>query len=158
MYVYGRERTVKPGEDSGILGTTLALSCILVVAGLFYFGRDALDAIRWHNKPIVIDGDTIELLTFERVRLVGFDTPEPGGRAQCQVEADLARHATQRLRQLIANAQRWSLEGLSRQKDFYGRATARLVLDGREVADVAIREGWGRSYDGRAGRASWCAQ
>ena len=33
-----------------------------------------------------------------------------------------------------------------------------LLLDGRDVAEIAIGEGWGRRYDGRSRRAEWCGE
>ena len=44
----------------------------------------------------VIDGDTIEAAGAV-VRLVGFDTPEPGRRAQCSIEAERGELASARL-------------------------------------------------------------
>jgi hypothetical protein len=49
----------------------------------------------------VIDGDTIEARGAV-FRLVGFDTPEAGNRAQCESERTLAAAASRRLRHLIA--------------------------------------------------------
>jgi len=48
----------------------------------------------------VIDGDTIDVHG-QRIRLVGFDAPELGGRAHCGIERMLAARATSRLRQMI---------------------------------------------------------
>ena len=49
----------------------------------------------------VIDGDTIRA-NGPTVRLVGFDTPEAGMNAGCEVERTLAAKATAKLRRLIA--------------------------------------------------------
>jgi endonuclease YncB( thermonuclease family) len=49
----------------------------------------------------VIDGDTIRVRG-QTVRLVGFDTPEPGSNARCEGERNLAAGATSRLRTLVA--------------------------------------------------------
>jgi endonuclease YncB( thermonuclease family) len=49
----------------------------------------------------VIDGDTIRAHG-RSVRLVGFDAPESGFRAQCESERALAAKATFRLRQLVS--------------------------------------------------------
>jgi endonuclease YncB( thermonuclease family) len=49
----------------------------------------------------VIDGDTIRAHG-RSVRLVGFDAPESGLRAQCESESTLAAKATFRLRQLVS--------------------------------------------------------
>jgi endonuclease YncB( thermonuclease family) len=49
----------------------------------------------------VTDGDTIRAHG-QSVRLVGFDTPETGSRAQCEAERSLGARASMRLRQLVA--------------------------------------------------------
>jgi endonuclease YncB( thermonuclease family) len=49
----------------------------------------------------VIDGDTIRAHG-RTVRLVGFDAPESGLRAQCETERTLAARATFRLQQLVS--------------------------------------------------------
>src|ERR1700686_1998962 len=49
----------------------------------------------------VIDGDTIRAHG-RSVRLVGFDAPESGLRAQCESERALAAKASFRLRQLVS--------------------------------------------------------
>jgi endonuclease YncB( thermonuclease family) len=61
-----------------------------------------------HADPIasqdiyIIDGDTIAVHG-KTIRLVGFDAPELGGRAQCGIERMLAARATSRLRRSSAS-------------------------------------------------------
>ena len=100
----------------------------------------------------VVDGDTV---TFrgQSIRLVGFDTPETY-RAQCASERRLGDAATDRLRELLAGASSAQLAYLP-HPDRYGRDLARLMLDGRDVADTMVSEGLARRYTGGQ-RRPWC--
>ncbi|WP_187430166.1 hypothetical protein ROLI_046360 (plasmid) [Roseobacter fucihabitans] len=104
------------------------------------------------SRMTVIDGDTVRLAS-ETIRLVGFDTPETY-RAQCAAERARGDAATQRLRELLVQASSARLAYLPR-RDQYGRDLARLMLDGRDVADIMIAEGLARLYSGGQ-RRSWC--
>ena len=100
----------------------------------------------------VVDGATVRLVG-QAIRLVGFDTPETY-EARCAAERDLGEAATDRLRDLLARASSVQLAYLPR-RDQYGRELARLVLDGRDVADIMVEEGFARRYVGGQ-RGSWC--
>lgn len=100
----------------------------------------------------VVDGDTVSL-SGQSVRLVGFDTPETY-QAQCAAERNLGDAATDRLRDLLIRASSAQLVHLPR-RDQYGRDLARLMLDGRDVADIMVGEGFARRYAGGQ-RQSWC--
>ena len=93
----------------------------------------------------VVDGDTI--------RLTGYDTPETF-RAQCDAELQRGNAATARLRALLQQADSVELVEQDR-RDRHGRILARLMLDGRDVADVMISERLARRYNGGQ-RQSWC--
>lgn len=104
----------------------------------------------------VYDGDTVVLQldgAKERVRLLGFDTPEIGERARCPAEQAAAKRARDRLRALVraAGELRFCFEG----RDRYERPLAVLLLDGRDVGPLLIGEGLARPYAGGA-RAGWC--
>ena len=99
----------------------------------------------------VVDGDTIAV-DGEMVRIIGLDAPETH-RPQCEAERRLGEAATARLRALVA-------EGVTMQshgRDRWHRTLA-VVTDrrGRDVADVLIREGLARNYNGRGRREGWC--
>ena len=100
----------------------------------------------------VVDGDTVNLAG-QSIRLVGFDTPETY-RAECASERRLGDAATDRLRDLLARASSAQLAYLP-HRDQYGRDLARLMLDGRDVADIMVGEGLARRYSGGQ-RRSWC--
>jgi endonuclease YncB( thermonuclease family) len=140
--------------------------CIILLAAAFVF--------RAHATPIevssieVVDGDTIRVGA-TTVRLVGFNTPEPGSQAKCEAERTLAAKASWRLRQLVA-AGGLTLEQVpcacppgteGTQRCNYGRLCGVLKAAGRDVGTVLISEGLAREYlCGRTNcprRASWCA-
>jgi endonuclease YncB( thermonuclease family) len=62
--------------------------------------------------------------------------------------------ATDRLRDLLARASSAELIYLPR-RDQYGRDLARLMVDGRDVADTMVSEGLARRYTGGQ-RRPWC--
>jgi endonuclease YncB( thermonuclease family) len=85
------------------------------------------------SQPIyTIDGDTIRVGS-DRIRLRGIDTPElsePGGQA-----------ARQRLEQLL---QEGPIRIVPHGQDVYGRTVADVFVDGRNVAEVLVREGYSK--------------
>lgn len=136
---------------------------LLVLLGLWLFDPNTLtEATERMERPAVdrvspsqltiVDGDTVRL-SGQSIRLVGFDTPETY-RARCNNERTLGNAATKRLRDLLARASTIELVYL-RRKDRYGRNLARLMLDGRDVADIMVEEGFARRYSGGQ-RWSWC--
>ena len=136
---------------------------LLILVGLWLYDPDTLTRA---SAPVqistvqsvipsrltVVDGDTVRLAG-DTIRLVGFDTPETY-RAQCEAERARGDAATVRLRELLAGASSARLAYLPR-RDQYGLILARLLLDGRDVADVMVGEGLARSYGGGQ-RRSWC--
>jgi endonuclease YncB( thermonuclease family) len=115
----------------------------------------------------VIDGDTIRAQA-RTVRLVGFDAPESGLRAQCESERAIAAKATFRLRQLVSAGGldltlipcscRRGTEGTPRCN--YGRACGVLTAASKDVGLVLISEGLARRYvcgcTSCPPRESWC--
>lgn len=136
---------------------------LLVLLGLWLIGPDTLKT-EWLRFPAqtiehvdprllsVVDGDTVRFAG-ATIRLTGFDAPETF-RAQCDKELAQGEAATVRLRQLINAATAAELAYLPRHDD-YGRDLARLTLDGRNVADTMVGDGFGRRYGGGR-RSPWC--
>jgi micrococcal nuclease len=91
---------------------------------------------------IVFDGDTIDVATIGRVRLLGIDAPEIGHRFDNA--APFGREAKQRLTSLIAH--RWvRLEFDGTREDRYNRHLAYVLLeDGTFVNAVLVRDGLAR--------------
>lgn len=104
----------------------------------------------------VVDGDTVTLICPEEgiqsARLLGFDTPEKYA-PKCLAEFLAAEQASWHLRTLIQKAAR--LQVTFDGRDQYGRALARLELDGVDVARLMIRAGHARAYGGGL-RGGWC--
>jgi micrococcal nuclease len=90
----------------------------------------------------VIDGDTIDVATVGRVRLLGIDAPEVG--RGFDTTAPFGREARERLTSLVLN--RWvRLERESSARDAYNRHLAYVVReDGVFVNAVLVREGLAR--------------
>ena len=93
------------------------------------------------SQLTVVDGDTVRLAG-QAIRLIGFDTPETY-RAECASERRLGDAVTDRLRDLLARATSAQLAYLPR-RDQYGRELARLMVNGRDVADIMVGEGLAR--------------
>lgn len=104
----------------------------------------------------VIDGDTVSILCPDEgmvsTRLLGFDTPEKYA-PHCLDEFLAAERASWALRTLIQQADR--LELTVEGRDQYGRALARLKLDGQDVAGRMVRAGHARTHGGGP-RGGWC--
>jgi len=106
----------------------------------------------------VHDGDTVRLVTGERVRLAGIDTPELPPSAACDREVRLALEAKARLLELVREADQVTLHrppGERRDADRYGRLLRDLQVDGRDVGDILIAEGLAQAWRGR--KAEWCS-
>lgn len=85
----------------------------------------------------VIDGDTMELQTGERVRLLGINTEEKG--QKCYEEA------TERLKELI-DGNEVTLEKDVEDKDQYDRLLRFVFIDGTNVNILLVREGLATTY------------
>ena len=93
-----------------------------------------------HSLEKIYDGDTVHTVGGEKVRLVGFNTPEVG-RGQRPAEP-LAKRATQRLRALLGVPPKIVLKGATEQRDRYGRVLAYgFTPQGEDIAATLIEEG-----------------
>jgi len=104
---------------------------------------------------VTIDGDTINLAG-EKVRIANIDAPEIG-HAGCADELDLAIAAKQRLHELLKSGRIALRRGDpvdGRVKDRYGRTLGLITVDGVDVGETLIREGYARRWTGR--REPWC--
>lgn len=99
----------------------------------------------------IIDGDTVALGE-ERIRLIGIDAPEHGGRAECRAEELLGELAARRLAEILQE----ELVAIDRHgRDYFGRTLARIETSGGDVGERLLQEGYAEVYDGR--RFDWCA-
>jgi endonuclease YncB( thermonuclease family) len=90
----------------------------------------------------VIDGDTIDVASYGRVRLLGIDAPEIG--RGFDSSAPFGREARERLTQLVLH--RWvRLEQEGAERDVYDRHLAYVLTeDGQFVNALLVREGLAR--------------
>lgn len=111
----------------------------------------------------VIDGDTVvisapwipqPLKPEISIRVLGVDTPEHAGRAQCDIEARNADASTQFTQQAIAASKKQQV--IFKQWDKYGgRILGDVLLDDRSLTDMLIQNGYAREYHGEK-KTSWC--
>lgn len=90
----------------------------------------------------VVDGDTVDVAGVGRVRLLGIDAPEMGGRFERP--APFALEARERLQALVLH--RWvRLECDGTRHDDYGRRLAYVFLETRELVNARlVRDGLAR--------------
>lgn len=86
----------------------------------------------------VVDGDTIDLASSERVRLSGINTPETG---ECY-----HKEAKERLAELVLYKEVY-LEKDRTNKDKYGRMLRYIYLDDALVNSILVEEGYAKVYD-----------
>jgi endonuclease YncB( thermonuclease family) len=109
------------------------------------------------SPRITMPGLPPELAKME-VRAAGIDTPEMHGK--CQAEKDGAQRAAQRMRGMLAAAVAGGRPVLFCDPvwDKYGgRVRARVMIDGKDVADTLIGEGLAKPYGG-GHRDGWCGE
>jgi len=91
-----------------------------------------------YNVTRIIDGDTIEIETGERVRLICIDTPEQGEEGYSE--------AKNYLENLILNEDVKLVKDIS-ETDRYGRLLRYIYLeDGTFVNELIVYDGYGKSY------------
>lgn len=96
--------------------------------------------LKWLNdQHRVIDGDTV-FAGGERHRLLGFDAPEIT--TYNPIEYWQGSRAKERLKALLKGG-RAVLEPSGR-RDKYGRALSRLYVDGRDVGEILVEEGFAK--------------
>jgi endonuclease YncB( thermonuclease family) len=110
-----------------------------------------------------VDGDTVEVqadwLPKElgdtiKIRIYGVDTPEKGGRAQCESEAKKGTSATQFTNKMIASGKKIQVD-IKEWDKFGGRVLGDIIVDGKSLRTELIKNGLAREYFGDA-KKSWC--
>lgn len=114
--------------------------------------RAAVPAVEYAVKPDlegefvvskVIDGDTIEVRNergvTHRVRYIGIDTPEM--KYETNTPECLAVEATERNRELVLNKTVTLKRDVS-ETDSYGRLLRYVTLDGRDVGERLLHDGY----------------
>ena len=109
----------------------------------------------------VLDGDTFaagvkiddDITITVRVRIINVDTPELNG--ACDAEIDKANKAKDFVSDLLPVGTVVDLKNIKDDK-YLGRIDANVILlDGRDVGDMLIKEKLARPYDGGK-RHGWC--
>jgi endonuclease YncB( thermonuclease family) len=108
---------------------------------------DAPKVIQSLSEWRAVDGDGLAGPGRQRVRLLDFDAPETWRREGVSArEKAMGLAAKARLSQLLHSGMaRLVLTG---RKCKYGRDLGRLEVGGRDVAEIMIKEGHARPYDG----------
>lgn len=108
------------------------ISLVALISLIFNFGF--FKKIRDNNRVVeVVDGDTFQLQSKERVRLMGVDAPE--------LERCAGPEAKKKLTDLILNK---SVELKESVTERYGRTMALVYVDGQLVNKIMMEEGFGR--------------
>lgn len=111
----------------------------------------------------VVDGDTIEFimpgLPVElgdklKLRVLGVDTPEKGGRAACPAEARAGAAATAFAKKVLSEALVVQFE-IKKWDKFGGRVLGDVIYDGKRLSEELIKAGLARPYFGDK-KKSWC--
>lgn len=133
--------------------------CLAVMLGWFVFNVAPAISATWpicgsaKRITCVVDGDTI-WHQGEKVRLMGFDTPEKKQHAKCKKEQVLAGKATVRLQKILSTGY-MTIE--RHGKDRYKRTLAIVRVGGENVGLTLIREGLAYKYNGgKRDRFRWC--
>jgi len=123
---------------------------------LFAFGSVAVAAQAPTVEIVarVIDGDTFQLVTGERIRVAAIDAPE-SVRHQARCAAEVRQG-------LAAKAQaRALLEGrrvqVIRTGRSYNRTVARVVIGGRDFGQMMIDRGAARPWPRGRPKPDWCS-
>jgi micrococcal nuclease len=120
----------------------ISVVIVLVLSLLGYFAYTGY-FVKTENARVtavvarVIDGDTVELTTGDRVRLIGIDAEEKG--EKCYKEAK------DRLKELVEGKDVF-LESDVQDKDRYGRLLRYVFLDDTFVNLLLVREGLAKMY------------
>jgi hypothetical protein len=167
---HSRRKRWRPSVGLAVVGTLIITALILTLFSVdpSHFGGGVRDQRSVLDGGLtVIDGDTVRWKG-RRVRLVGFDAPETGKRANCSSERLSGEKATARLNVLISNGDAKldmvrcacprGTEGTDECN--FGRACGVLTVNGRDVGQTLVLEGLARPYlCGQFScppRGSWC--
>jgi endonuclease YncB( thermonuclease family) len=132
------------------------LFLLLLVPSVAYSAYD-------YKLTRVLDGDTVEFimpgLPVElgdklKLRVLGVDTPEKGGRAACAAEAKAGDAATAFAKKVLAEALVVQFEIKSWDK-FGGRVLGDVIYDGKRLSEELLKAGLARPYSGDK-KKSWC--
>jgi len=111
----------------------------------------------------VIDGDTVAfsaswlpdpLKKELSLRVFGVDTPEKGFRAKCASEDKHGKAASEFTTLLLKSSTKRQIVLMDWDK-YGGRVLGDVILDGKSLRTLLIKNGYAREYYGEA-KTSWC--
>jgi len=111
----------------------------------------------------VVDGDTIQTtisalpvpLNNFKIRLLGIDTPEKGYRAKCEKEKLLGQKSTTYLTGILSGTKTITIKNFKHDK-YGGRINADVYVDGMNIGQKMIEEGFAKPYSGVGLKPNWC--
>lgn len=116
----------------------LSLSAGLAVS-LTLWGIPGHATAQIEGVATVVDGDTIEI-GGKKIRLSGYDTPEPGKRCG---ETNVSQQATLALSEFIGRSTVTCIPTGARNRD---RVVATCSVRGVDFGDYMVSSGWGRDW------------
>lgn len=145
-------------------GTKLGLIIGFVLG--FWINEGLAQQLYSYRVVKVTDGDTVQfeaafmqqylgLKPVLSLRVLGVDTPEKGGRAQCPQENAKAQAASAFTKDALAKAKVVQFEIKDHDK-FGGRVLGDVILDGTRLSELLIKNGHARAYFGEK-KTSWCS-
>lgn len=113
-------------------------------------------SLRQYKGLYCYDGDTCYVKINgknAKIRLLELDTPEIS-KPKCDKELQWGLEARDYLNNLIANANTVEVQ-TEYQKDFYGRTLAHLIIDGKDVSALLVKNKLGVVYK-KGHKMNWC--
>ena len=145
----------------------MAIELIIALTALVFLITTIRISFSFNEKSSIIrvvDGDTIEIKARYlpdaigdslSLRIIGIDTPERGGRAKCELEADLAEQAKTFVEQQIYRAMFIRIE-LDSWDKYGGRVLGDVVIDGKKLSKLLMDKGYAVVYEGKGKKHDWC--
>jgi len=155
-----RRRSSGPRLNPYIPGAVFVGFMLMVGIAEGFLGKSAPAFCQTASIADCYDGDTCKAFVggrVERVRLIGFDTPELAPRARCRAEHALGIEARNQLNAMIrAGGDRiFCTDGREWPRDSYGRLLAVLLIDGRDVGPIMLDRGLAVPYP-LGHSPNWC--
>ena len=114
----------------------IIIAILFITSGIFYHNfTDATPTLETYQVSRIIDGDTLDLTTNQRVRLKGINTPESS-----------MPYYTEAKTFLQSLAQNKSIEIESYGTDKYGRILAHLFINDKNINKEILQQGLATLY------------
>jgi endonuclease YncB( thermonuclease family) len=114
----------------------IIIAIIFILSGIFYYSLTSpTPVVESFQISRVIDGDTVDLSTGQRIRLKGINTPESSMK--------LYKEAKELLQNLIQNK---SVQLESHGTDKYGRTLAYIFFNDKNINEKILEQGLGTLY------------